>query len=98
MRRLKVSRQAREDLKDIVRYVGRDKPAAAHRLRETLEDAFGLLAHEPLVGEARQDIGTDVRMFSVASYVIFFRASESEAVIARVIHGGRDASKSWPLE
>jgi toxin ParE1/3/4 len=92
MRRLEVSRQARQDLKEIVRCVARDKPAATHRLREDLEVAFRLLAWEPLMGEERRDLGTDVRMFSVSNYVIFFRASESGVEIARVIHGGRDAS------
>jgi toxin ParE1/3/4 len=98
MRRLKVSRQARQDLKEIVRFVAQDKPAAAHRLRESLEVAFRLLAREPMTGEACRDLGTDVRMFSVANYVIFFRSSETGVVIARVIHGRRDASTLWPLE
>ncbi len=84
MRRLKVSRQARQDLKEIVRYVARDKPAPAHRLRESLEVAFGLLAREPLIGEAREDLGTDVRMFPVANCVILF-TGESDTFSAVTI-------------
>ena len=47
---------------------------------------------------SRANIVWHYRMFSAASYVMFFCASEFGVVIARVIHGGRDASTPWPLE
>jgi len=95
MSRFSIARPARQDLKEIHRYVARDKPGAARRLRQTLEGTFRLLARNPMIGEARPDLGDDVRMFSVGSYVIFFRPAKSGIVIVRVIHGARNVASLW---
>ena len=95
MSRLTISRQARQDLKEIFLYVARDKPAAAHRLRMALEGVFRVLARNPAMGEARSDLGPDIRVFSFGSYAVFFRATEANVVIARVVHGARDMGGLW---
>jgi plasmid stabilization system protein ParE len=90
MSRLTVSRSARRDLKEIFVYVARDKPIAAHRLRLALERVFATLARNPAMGEARPDLGHDIRVFSFGSYAVCFRARKARVVIARVIPGARD--------
>jgi plasmid stabilization system protein ParE len=95
MNRLSISRQARQDLKDIFVYVARDKPEAAKRLRLALGRVFRTLARNPLMGEARPDLGRDVRVFSFGSYGVFFRAGGGGVAIARVLHGARDVTGPW---
>ena len=93
MSRLVISPQARQDLKEIYRYIARDRPAAASRFRQALEAAFAALARNPSMGEARPDFGTDVRVFTVGSYVIVFRTAKASTAIARVFHGA--GAISW---
>jgi toxin ParE1/3/4 len=95
MNRLVVSREARQDLSEILLYVARDRPAAAHRLRLALERVFRSLVRNSAMGEARPDLGTDIRVFSFGNYGIYFRATQSGVAIARVIHGTRDVGPSW---
>lgn len=76
-------------------YVARDKPAAAHRLRLAIEGVFRALARNPAMGEARPDLGPDIRVFSLGNYAVFFRAREARVVIARVVHGARDITGLW---
>ena len=56
MSRFNLSRRARQDLKDIYCFIARDRPMAARRFRETLENTFGMLARNPRTGEARPDL------------------------------------------
>jgi len=98
MSRFRISRQARQDLKEIYRYIARDKPTAAYRLRQTFEATFAALARNPFMGEARPDFGQDVRVFGVGSYVVFFRPAPAGIVLARVIHGARDILALWRSE
>jgi toxin ParE1/3/4 len=95
MSRISISRQARQDLKEILLYIARDKPAAAHRLRLALEGVFRALARNPAMGEARPDLGPDIRVFSLGSYAVFFRPRKGRLVIARVVHGARDIAGLW---
>jgi len=90
MSRLSISRQARQDLKEIFSFIARDKPIAARRLRLALEGVFAALARNPAMGELRPDLGHDRRVFSFGSYVVFFRKTGARVVIARVVHGARD--------
>jgi toxin ParE1/3/4 len=95
MSRISISRRARQDLKDIFLYIARDRPAAAGRLRSALEGVFRALARNPAMGEARPDLGADIRVFSFGSYAVFFRSRRSRLVIARVVHGARDVGGLW---
>jgi toxin ParE1/3/4 len=92
MNRLSISRPARQDLKEILLYVARDKPVAAHRLRLALERVFRVLARNPSIGEARPELGDGIRVFSFGSYGVYFRRSRASVVIARVIHGAREVT------
>ena len=95
MSRLSISRQARQDLKELFVYIARDKPIAAHRLRLALEGVFRTLARNPAMGEARPDLGREIRIFSLGSYAVFFRATKAAVVIARVVHGASDTTGLW---
>ena len=86
MSRLSISRPARQDLKEILAYVARDWPTAAHRLRSALEGVFRVLAGNPSMGEARPDLGHGIRVFSFGNYAVYFHEMRGRVVIARIIH------------
>ncbi len=72
MSRYLVSPKAREDLKDIYRYVARDKPTAAKKLQRAFYESFRMLARQPFIGQACPNLRADLRAFSIGNYVIFY--------------------------
>jgi toxin ParE1/3/4 len=71
--RLLRTAQAEEDLVDIWNHIARDNPAAADRLLDVLDEKSQALAHNPLIGKARDDIAAGVRHFPVERYLILYR-------------------------
>jgi len=90
MPRLRFSRDARADLRDIAHFIARDKPVAARRWVEKVKAKCRLVAEHPELGELRKDLGQDVRCAFVGSYVVFYRNRGTVLEIARVIRGDRD--------
>ena len=90
MPRLRFSRDARADLKEISRYIARDKPVAARKWVEKIKSKCRLLAGHPKLGEARDDLGEGVRCTFVGSYVILYRHTGRTVEVSRVIRGDRD--------
>lgn len=88
--RLRVSRLAQWDIDQIYDHIAADKPAAARRWVERTRKQFKFLAKNPYVGEARDEIEPTLRSFSHGTYVIFFRATQVDLEIIRVVHGRRD--------
>lgn len=79
-----------QDLDEIWDFVAHDGIAAADRLIDSIVGKCHLLARNPEMGQARPELATALRSFSVGSYVIFFRPIEDGMEVARVIHGARD--------
>ncbi|MCC9644697.1 type II toxin-antitoxin system RelE/ParE family toxin [Rhodopirellula sp. JC740] len=90
MPRLRCSAESKEDLKQIARFIARDKPAAARRWLAKLREKCRLVANHPDVGDARPELGENIRSTYVGSYVIFFRHVEGYLEIVRVIRGDVD--------
>jgi toxin ParE1/3/4 len=95
MAQCKISRNAREDLRDIYRHILVRNPSAADRLYLLFRDKFRILAENPLLGEKREDLAKDIRIFTASSYVIAYRPIKNGAEIARVVHGSRDLAALW---
>lgn len=85
-----LSRRAESDLTEILLFIARDKPSAASSFLSQIEERFALLGRHPSVGEARSNLGSDVRSFTFGNYAIFFRALGQTVEIIRVLHGSRD--------
>jgi toxin ParE1/3/4 len=81
---------SREDLREILDRIAIDKPGAALRHVEKLEDACRALARNPELGTARDDLMAGVRIWSVGNYAIFFRSAQDGIEVIRVVHGARD--------
>ena len=81
-----------EDLDGIWDYIGiqNDNPNAAYGQLRMLYEKFSLLAMQPLIGEFRDDLGTNLRSFVARNYVIVYRPLGEEIEIIRVVHSARD--------
>jgi len=65
--------QAEEDLIEIWIYIAQDNPVAADELLEEIERKCSLLADNPYLGPAREDIAEDCRYSPVGNYLILYR-------------------------
>ena len=83
--------EADDDLFGIVEYIARDKPEAARNWLRKIRETCEAIANQPNMGELRPKFGVPgARSISVGDYVIFFRATEGDIEVSRVIHGNRD--------
>lgn len=93
MSRYIISPGAREDLKDISRFISRQqsRPQTAARLRSRFLEHFRLLTTHPQIGEARDDLRPGVRQWTTADgFVVFFEPLDNGVAILQVVHGSRD--------
>ena len=84
------SPQALADLKGIMAHIAQDKPQAAQRFVGRLREKCELLAMTPYAGTARDDLSPGLRAFSVGSFVVYFRPTETAVRVERVLHGAMD--------
>lgn len=88
---------ARQDLKDIARYLAQESQSrdVAMRVVRLIADRCFVYAREPELGEACPDLGADVRRFPVGNYVVFYRTAHNGIQLLRVLHGSRDIPAAW---
>ena len=82
--------QAEEDLIDIWLYIAQDNPAAADRLLDKIDGKIRLLAEQPAIGRAREDIAPDLRFLPIGKYLILYRIILDGIEIVRVVQGARN--------
>jgi toxin ParE1/3/4 len=80
-----------------LRYIARDKPQAAVRFVDKLEEQCEFLANHPESGTIREDLATNLRVFSYRGYGIYFRNLTDRVRIERVLPPGLDVTKQ-PIE
>ena len=92
MNRYTLAPEVRDDLDEIWDYIAIDNnsPVAASRQIEVLYEKFTLLATQPLIGQARDDLGKDIRVFVVRPFVILYRHKSYGVEVVQVVHGSRD--------
>ena len=90
MNRLWIAREAKSDIQEIWAYVAKDRPAAADRLINRIYETLRLVASQPLMGEARDELGRGLRSLSVGEYVVIFRPTGRGVEAVRIVHGARD--------
>ncbi|WP_246119946.1 type II toxin-antitoxin system RelE/ParE family toxin [Blastopirellula retiformator] len=81
---------ARDDLLAAYNFIASDKPLAATKWINAIEEKCRLLAAMPTLGENRPELGVEIRSSVFGHYVIFFRQIPNGAEIVRVIAGERD--------
>lgn len=78
------------DILDIWDYIAEDSAAAADRWVDKLDEKFNLIATQPLMGRAREELAASLRSFPFGRYVIFYVPVEDGIDVVRVLHGSRD--------
>ncbi len=95
-RRVALRQAAREDLIESYLSIGLDSPDAAERFLQAAEESCDALADMPEIGhrwESEHHRLQDVRVWHVKGFenwLIFYRLTENDVDILRVIHGARD--------
>lgn len=87
---------AREDIKDVWRYIAGDNPAAASQLMREILDACRQLAEHPLLGSRKPRFTRKphLRFFPVHSnYWVVYDPELQPLEIVRVIHAARDIAR-----
>jgi toxin ParE1/3/4 len=94
MAKVHYSSLAAKDLCDNAQYIARDKPDAAYRWVEAIEESCELLAINPEMGEQRKirNLG-HCRSFTCGKYVVFFRGVADGVEIIRIVRGERDVEQ-----
>ena len=90
MPRLRFSEKSKNDLKQIARFIAKDKPVAARQWVAKIREKCRIIAKHPEIGDERPEFGNGIRSTYLGSYVIFFRRAEGFVDIVRVIRGDRD--------
>ncbi len=81
---------AAADILDIWDHIAEDSIEQADRWVDKLDEKFGLIATQPLMGRARDEIAGDLRSFPFGRYVIFYAGIEDGIDVVRVVHSARD--------
>jgi len=81
---------AKQDIKEIARYIAQFNPDSAKRLKEAIKQQCKLLADFPSMGRSRDELEVGLRSFLVEDYLIFYRAVSGNIEIVRIVSGYRD--------
>jgi toxin ParE1/3/4 len=71
----------------------------AEKYNSLLDRLYGLLADHPAIGPRRPSLGSRVRIWIVAPYIVIYELNESEDIVTvlRIVHGNRNVTRSLLL-
>lgn len=88
------STAAMQDVREIHKFIAANNVDAAVQLLNEIETACQKLVRFPQSGLTRDDLMPGLRLIVVRkSYVVFYRSSNEDIEVVRIIHGARDYSK-----
>lgn len=94
MAKIKISREARADLKDIFEYThqtwGR---AQADKYIGMIESACHFLARNPSAGRSQEQLVSNLKSYPVGKHNVFYRDKQNTIEIVRVLHQAMEASR-----
>lgn len=88
-------RAAKNDLKEIGRYIERDNPAAAKAVIDRVMSTADLIAQNPAMGRTRDDLLPLLRSFPVDNYVLYYQPRQGGITVVRVLHSARDVARQF---
>jgi toxin ParE1/3/4 len=89
---------AAADILDIWDHIAEDSLDQADRWIDKLDEKFGILATQPLMGRAREELAADLRSFPFGRYVIFYMPVQDGIDVVRVLHSARDVEAAFGEE
>ena len=81
---------AAADILEIWDYIAEDSLDEADLWVDRLDEKLGLLATQPLMGRARNELAAGLRSFPFGRYVIFYVPLADGIDVVRVLHSSRD--------
>jgi toxin ParE1/3/4 len=91
MARYRFTPLARQDLKEINRFIALDSPDAAKRFVALIKQKCQTLADFPEMGRSWEELGLPLRSLPVGDYLIFYRLGANKSIeIIAVVSGYRD--------
>ena len=96
MAKLKVSREARTDIQEIVRYTKQEwGKEQAERYVDGLEALFQKLVSSPNMGRPSKLPLSGLREMNYQSHIVFYLTDSKRINVARVLHSQMDAKKHF---
>lgn len=86
---------ASDDIAEIWDHIADDSLRAADRWIDQLDEQFGLLASQPLMGRSRDELAPGLRSFPFGRYVIFYEPIEGGIDVVRLLHSARDVDAQF---
>ena len=88
------SSQAEQDLTVIWVYTAEEwSVAQADKYLEELVAGIERLREHPMIGNSRDDLRKDYRATTINQHIVFYKASDSEVLIVRVLHKSVDTPR-----
>ena len=94
MIRFSISSLARQDLDDIWLYIASDNVVEADRMMDLFQAKFRLLASQPMMGPAREELASGLRFYPVGNYIIFYRPQDGVNIF-RVLQGNQPIDSGY---
>ena len=100
--RILIRPKAQGDLDDTAEYIGRKNPGAAVRFLTAAEETFNQLLAAPGLGRVREYLNPklkDLRSWRIRGFenwLVFYRPTDDEIEVVRVLHGARDLGLLLP--
>ena len=82
--------RASEDVAEIWDHIADNDLAAADRWLDRLDKQLWLLATQPLMGRARDELAEGIRSFPIGHHVVFYMPIDDGIDVVRVLHSARD--------
>jgi len=86
---------AAADILDIWDHIAEDSLDQADRWVDNLDEKLKLIATQPLIGRAREDLAAGMRSFPSGRYVIFYAPIDGGIDVVRVLHSARDIDAAF---
>ena len=83
--------QARDNLREIVSYIGADNPSAAREMQARIEKLTAYVARQPFMGRPGAVLGTR-EAIPHPSYRLVYQLGEEAVFILAIVH----TSRRWP--
>jgi toxin ParE1/3/4 len=91
MGRCRFTPQAKQDLKDINRFIALEHPNAAKRFVASVKQQCQTLSDFPEMGRLWQELTPPLRSFPIGNYLIFYRPDDAKSIqVIAVVSGYRD--------
>lgn len=86
---------AADDIAEIWDHIADDRLRAADRRIDQLDEQFALLATQPLMGRACDELAPGLRSFPFDRYVIFYQPIDGGIDVVRLLHSARDVDTQF---